>query len=180
MVASEKLEEELLAHAEISIRLEESGVLSTITMKKLSEKHKLIQEQSRVIAEKEKESKENMAAIKALKEEKSMKKITSLISRTEHLMQLPVMMSKNTLIVVKTRIGFHNFRHNNIQILNFNFNILSSHFPLFVECLIIHGRGYRIRSIGSEESPSHSQRTNYVHNSTNDPKYPSVLCYLQN
>ena len=58
-----------------------------------------------------------MAAVKALKEEKSMNKIMSLISITEHLMQLPVMMSKNTLRVVKSRIGFHNFRHNNIQIL---------------------------------------------------------------
>ena len=40
-------------------------------MKTLSEKQKLIQEQSRVIIEKEKESKENMAAVKALKEEKA-------------------------------------------------------------------------------------------------------------
>ena len=46
----------MLAHAEIAIRLEESGVLSTRELKKLSEKHKLIQEQSRVIVEKEKES----------------------------------------------------------------------------------------------------------------------------
>ena len=38
MAAAEKLEEEVLAHVEISIRLEESGVLSTIAMKKLSEK----------------------------------------------------------------------------------------------------------------------------------------------
>ena len=128
MVAAEKLEEEVLAHTEIATRLEESGVLSNRAMKKLSEKHKLIQEQSRVIVEKEKESKENMAAIKALKEEKSMNKIMRLISRTEHLMQLPVMMSKNTLRVVKSRICFHNFRHNNIQILNFNFKILASNF----------------------------------------------------
>ena len=88
-----------------------------------------------------------------------MNKIMMLISITEHLMQLPVMMSKNTLRVVKSGIGFHNFRHNNIQILNFNFNILASHFFLFVECLIFHGRLDRIRAIGSEESPSHSQRT---------------------
>ena len=66
-----------------------------------------------------------------------MKNIMSLISRTEHLMQLPVMMSKNTLRVVKSRIGFHNFRHHNIQILNFNFKIISSHFYLFVDCLIL-------------------------------------------
>ena len=100
-----------------------------------------------------------MAAVKALNEEKSMNKSMSLISRTEHLTQLPVMISKNTLRVAKSGIGFHNFRHNNIQILNFNFKILSSHFFLFVECLIVHGRGDRIRAIGSEESPSHSQRT---------------------
>ena len=69
-----------------------------------------------------------METVKALKEEKIMKKSMSLISRTDHLMQLPVMMSKNTLKVVKSGIGFHNFRHNNIQILNFNFKILASHF----------------------------------------------------
>ena len=134
-------------------------MLSTRAMKKLSEKQKLIKEQSRVVVEKEKESKENMAAVKALKEEKSVTKSMSLISRTEHLMQLPVMMSKNTLIVVKIGIGFHKFRHNNIQILNFNFKILASRFSLFVKCLIVHGCGDRIRAIGSEESPSHSQRT---------------------
>ena len=52
MVAAEKLEEEVLARAEIAIRLEEYGVLSTRAIKKLSEKHKLMQEQSRVILEK--------------------------------------------------------------------------------------------------------------------------------
>ena len=52
MVATEKLEEEVLAHAEIAKRLEESGVLSTRAMKKLVEKQKPIQEQSRVIVEK--------------------------------------------------------------------------------------------------------------------------------
>ena len=57
MAAAEKLDEEVLAHAEIVIRLEESGVLLTRAIKKLSEKHKLIQEQSRVIVENEKESK---------------------------------------------------------------------------------------------------------------------------
>ena len=101
---------------------------STRAMKELSEKQKLIQEQSRVIVEKEKESKENMAALKALKEGKSVNKSMSLISITEHLMQLSVMMSKNTLRVVKSGIGFHNFRHNNIQILNFNFKILATNF----------------------------------------------------
>ena len=124
--------------------MEESGVISTREMKKLSEKQKLIQDQSMVIVEKEKESKENMAAVKALREEKSVNKSMSLISITEHLMQLPVMMSKNTLRVVKSGIGFHTFGHNNIQILNFNFKILASHFFLFVECLKVHGRGDRI------------------------------------
>ena len=97
-------------------------------MKNLSEKQKLIQERSRVRLEKGKESKENMAAVKALKGLKSLNKSMSLISRTEHVMQLPVILSKNTLRVVKSVIGFHNFRHNNIQILNFNFKILASHF----------------------------------------------------
>ena len=117
MAAVENLEEEVLAHAEIAKRLEESGVLSTRSMKKLSENQKLIQEQSRVTVKKEKESKENMAAVKALKEEKIVNKSMNLISITEHLMQLPVMMSKNTLRVVKSGIGFHKFRHNNIQFL---------------------------------------------------------------
>ena len=116
-------------------------MLSTRAIKNISEKHKLIQEQSRVIVEKEKESKENMLAVKALKEGKSVNKSMRLISRTKHLMQLPVMMSKKTLRVVKSGIGFHNFRHNNIQIRNFNFKIIASYFFLFVECLIIHGRG---------------------------------------
>ena len=44
----------MLAHAEMVKRLEESGVLSTRSMEKLSEKQKLIKEQSRVIVEKEK------------------------------------------------------------------------------------------------------------------------------
>ena len=35
MAAAEKLEEKVLAHAEIAKRLEESGVLSTRTMKNL-------------------------------------------------------------------------------------------------------------------------------------------------
>ena len=64
MGSAEKLEEEVLAHANMAKRLEKSGVLSTIAMKKLSENQKLIQEQSRVIVEKEKESKENMATVK--------------------------------------------------------------------------------------------------------------------
>ena len=79
-----------------------------------------------------------MATVKALKEGKSVNKSMSSIRRTEHLMQLPVMVSKNTLRVVKSGIGFHNFRHNNIQILNFNFKILASHCFLFVECLIVN------------------------------------------
>ena len=62
----------------------------------------------------------------------------SLISGTEQLMQLPLIMSKNTLRVVKSGIGFYKFRLNNIQILNFNFKILASHFFLFVECLIVN------------------------------------------
>ena len=100
-----------------------------------------------------------MAAVKILNEEKSVNKSMILISRTKHLMQLPVMMSKNNLRVVKSRIGFRNFSYNNIQILNFNFKIISSRFFLFVECLIVHGRGYRIRAIGTEEYPRHSQWT---------------------
>ena len=43
MAAAEKLEEEVLAHAEIGKMLAESGLLSTREIKKLSEKQKLIQ-----------------------------------------------------------------------------------------------------------------------------------------
>ena len=42
MAAAEKLEEEVLAHADIAKRLEECGMLWTRAMKKLSEKQKLI------------------------------------------------------------------------------------------------------------------------------------------
>ena len=132
MGSSDKLEEEVLAHAEMAKRLEECGVLLARAIKKLSEKQKLILEQSRVIVEKEKESNENMEAVK------SVNKSMSFISRTKQLMQLPVMMSKNTLTVVKSGIGFHKFRHNNIQIINFIFKILASNFFLFVECLIVN------------------------------------------
>ena len=59
----------MLAHAVMAKSLEESGVLSTRAMKNLSEKQKLIQEQSRVIVEKEKESKENMVAVKKREQE---------------------------------------------------------------------------------------------------------------
>ena len=68
------------------------------------------------------------ASIQHMEEEKSVNNIISLISITKHLMQLPVIMSRNTLRVVKSGIGFHNFRHNNIQVLNFNFKILASQF----------------------------------------------------
>ena len=50
-------------------RVEESWVISTREMKKLSEKQKLIQDQSMFIVEKEKESKENMAAVKMREQE---------------------------------------------------------------------------------------------------------------
>ena len=66
---AENLEEDVLAHAEMAKRLDESGVLLPRAMKNLSEKQKLIQEQSRVIVKKEKESKENMAAVKNSEQE---------------------------------------------------------------------------------------------------------------
>ena len=71
MAAAEKLEEEVLAHAEIAKSMEEYGMLSTRAMKKLSEKQKQIQEQSSVKVEKEKERKGNTVAVKSLKEEKA-------------------------------------------------------------------------------------------------------------
>ena len=63
MAAAENLDEEVLAHAEIAISLEEYGVLSTRAMKKLSEKQRLIQEQEQLIKEKEKESKVILKAV---------------------------------------------------------------------------------------------------------------------
>ena len=63
-------------------------------------------------------------SIQHMEDEKSVNKSMSLISITEHLMHMPVTMSKNTLRVVKSAIGFHKFRNNNIQILNFNFILL--------------------------------------------------------
>ena len=49
MAATENIYEEVLAHAEIAIRLEESGVLLTRAMKKLIEKQRLIQDQAQLI-----------------------------------------------------------------------------------------------------------------------------------
>ena len=49
MAAAEKLEKEMLAHAEIAKRLEESEATSTRAAKKLSEKQKIIQEQGNLI-----------------------------------------------------------------------------------------------------------------------------------
>ena len=46
------------------------------------------------------------ASIQHMDEGKGVNKSMSLISRTEHLMQLHVMMSKNTLRVFKSGIGF--------------------------------------------------------------------------
>ena len=108
-------------------------MLLTRAIKKLSEKQKLIQEQSRVIVEKDKESKKHMAAVKGAEGGKSVNKSMILISRTEHLMHLPMMTSKDILRVVKSGIDFHNFRHNNIQILNFNFKNLDIIMPKVVK-----------------------------------------------
>ena len=54
--AAEKLAKKEQSQAEIEKRLKESKALSTRAMKKLSEKQKIIQEQSNLIKEKEKES----------------------------------------------------------------------------------------------------------------------------
>ena len=83
-----------------------------------------------------------MAAVQALREEKKREQEYELDQQNRSLDADACDDVKNTLRVVKSRIGFHNFRHNNIQIPNFNFKTLASHFFLFVECLIVHGRGY--------------------------------------
>ena len=49
VAAAEKLEEEVLAHAEMAKSLEESEATSTRAAKKLSEKQKIIQEQGNLI-----------------------------------------------------------------------------------------------------------------------------------
>ena len=56
MAAAETLAKKEQSHAEIEKRLKESESLSTRAMKKLSEKQRIIQEQSNLIKEKEKES----------------------------------------------------------------------------------------------------------------------------
>ena len=55
-------------------------------------------------------------------------------------------------------VDFLCFRNNNVpfNIFNFSFKNIASYSSLFVECLIVHLRGYQIRKIGSEESPSYS------------------------
>ena len=82
MEAEEILKQKKGAYSDLAKRLKNNEALSTRAMKKLSEKQKLIQEQSRVIVEKEKESKEDMEAVK-----KRVNKSMILISRTEQLMQ---------------------------------------------------------------------------------------------
>ena len=56
MAAAEKLAKKEQSHAEIEKRLKESEALSTREMKKLSEKQRIIQDQAKLIKEKEKES----------------------------------------------------------------------------------------------------------------------------
>ena len=121
MGSAENLGEEVLDHADMAKWLEEYGVLSTIAIKNISEKQKLIQEQSRVIVEKEKESKENMAAVKKREQE------CELDQQKRAVDAAACDDVKNTLRVVKSGIGFHKFRHNNIQIL-----ILTLRFLLLV------------------------------------------------
>ena len=56
LAAAEKLAKKEQAHAEIEKRIKESEALSTLAMKKLSQKQRIIQEQAKLIKEKEKES----------------------------------------------------------------------------------------------------------------------------
>ena len=97
-------------------------------MQKLSEKQKLIQEKSRVMVKKDKESKENMAAVKGSEGGNKREQEYELDQQNRALDAAACDDVKNTLRVVKSGIGFHNFRHNNIQIINFNFKILASYF----------------------------------------------------
>ena len=56
LAAAEKLAKKEQSHAETEKRLKECKALSTRAMKKLSEKQRIIQEQAKLIKEKEKES----------------------------------------------------------------------------------------------------------------------------
>ena len=95
-------------------------------MKKLSEKQKIIQEQAKIYG-----------SYKGAEGGKKREQEYELDQQNRALDAAACDDFKKTLRVVKRGIGFHNFRHNKIQILNFNIKILATHFFLFVECLIV-------------------------------------------
>ena len=68
LTAEEKLKRKKGAYSDLAKRLKDNEALSTSEMKKLSEKHKIIQEQAKLIKEKEKDSTELLAAAQKLHE----------------------------------------------------------------------------------------------------------------
>ena len=68
MAAEEKLKWKKRAYSDLAKRLEENEALSTRAMKKLSEKQKIIQEQAKLIKDKEKDSTKLLAAAENLHE----------------------------------------------------------------------------------------------------------------
>ena len=66
LAAEEELKWEKRAYSDLSKRLKDNEALSTRAMKKLSEKQKIIQEQAKLIKEKEKDSTKLLAALENL------------------------------------------------------------------------------------------------------------------
>ena len=62
LAAEENLKRKKGAYSDLEKRLKDNEALSTIAMKKLSEKQKIIQEQAKLIKEKEKDSTKLLAA----------------------------------------------------------------------------------------------------------------------
>ena len=68
LAAEEKLKRKKSAYSDLAKKLEDNNALSTRAMKNLSEKQKIIQEQAKLIKEKEKESRKRMEASENLHE----------------------------------------------------------------------------------------------------------------
>ena len=82
------LEEKERAYAEIAERLEDTDALSNRAMKKLREKQKIIQEQAKLLKEKETESKDNAGGGENLKEkERAYAEMTKRLEEAEAAMK---------------------------------------------------------------------------------------------
>ena len=86
MAAEENLKWKKWAYSDFSKRLKENEALSTRAMNKLSEKQKIIQEQAKLIKEKEKDSTKLLAAAEKLHETLSIRAMNKL-SKKEKIIQ---------------------------------------------------------------------------------------------